>query len=338
MASPPTTNTTTRSYSVSALAHLSVSLVCCLCVVWPVAAKSQAKVTDFDADITWAAAAFDSSRESEWAELLSEAEALAAASTQLERERLEEEGRTAHALEQGCYSDVKCAAITEIELIRSQFSGLDDFRRHLDASAKLIGAVDLTQNVLDSKISQANADPATKLVLLSTRDQIVRSIYVTVSSDAVTFEIDAKARAAALLWLKLRAVQNDIEASAYVEALLDQYGWERIRNFGELGLDAAWLLVQHADRRPSLQVRVLDAMSNHQPREVSASQYAMLYDRVQLALGYPQYYGTQIGCIGGSTQPVNLIDPENVDERRRTIQLPPIEEYIRIVGEVCAPR
>ena len=65
----------------------------------------------------------------------------------------------------------------------------------------------------------------------------------------------------------------------------------------------AWLLVQHADADVKFQRRCLDLMARLPKGEVSISNLAYLTDRVLLAEGKKQLYGTQFTSVDGKWQP-----------------------------------
>jgi hypothetical protein len=105
-------------------------------------------------------------------------------------------------------------------------------------------------------------------------------------------------------------------------------GFPTTAQVGRDGVDAAWLLVQHADRDPAFQAHVLDEL---RPRfstgEISAQDFSMLTDRVLAAQGKPQRYGSQFDTVDGKLQPKLLEAPEEVDQRRAAIGLPPMADY-----------
>ena len=61
--------------------------------------------------------------------------------------------------------------------------------------------------------------------------------------------------------------------------------------------------------------------------EISQLNLAMLTDRVLLAEGKHQIYGTQFVIRDGEWVPLRLEDEENVDDRRAEVGLPPLAEY-----------
>lgn len=79
------------------------------------------------------------------------------------------------------------------------------------------------------------------------------------------------------------------------------------------GVDAAWLLVQHADSDPAFQAEMLTEVGKRvKSHELDLQLYVLLTDRVLLAQGKKQRYGTQleISDHGLVTRP--LEDPDHV--------------------------
>ena len=117
--------------------------------------------------------------------------------------------------------------------------------------------------------------------------------------------------------------------------MVASYGWPAKSLVGEKAAHAAWLLVQHADADPAFQRRCLDLMEKLPPGEVSARDVAYLTDRVLLAEGKPQRFGTQFQKdAAGKWVPKTLEDPEHVDDRRRAAGLEPIADYARRMSDV----
>jgi 23S rRNA (guanosine2251-2'-O)-methyltransferase len=118
---------------------------------------------------------------------------------------------------------------------------------------------------------------------------------------------------------------NDENGARLPSLLLD--GWPGLRAVGADGADAAWLLVQHADRRnderrgwlPSLEeaVRCGDADPRH---------LATLTDRIAAVAGEHQTYGTivQLASDGEVEFPLPVGDPGGIDARRASIGLPSV--------------
>lgn len=62
--------------------------------------------------------------------------------------------------------------------------------------------------------------------------------------------------------------------------------------------------------------------------EVDTQDIAFLEDRIAVSEGRPQLYGTQFyDDSDGQTKPRPILDPENIEKRRKTMGLYSFEEY-----------
>ena len=127
----------------------------------------------------------------------------------------------------------------------------------------------------------------------------------------------------------MRAV-HDRHAGRLAEILAD-HGWPGASRVGEDGAEAAWLVVQHAIAQPGFQRQVLVALcAAARLGDVPAWQPAMLEDRIRTMEGRPQRYGTQFDWDEtGQLSPLPIEDRPDVDARRQSVGLSPIEEEIR---------
>lgn len=133
------------------------------------------------------------------------------------------------------------------------------------------------------------------------------------------------------LLAKVRAVDED--NTTWLKGVVEKHGWPTNTRVGTDGADAAWLLVQHADHDPKFQRHCLDLMVKLPKDEVSQSNLAYLTDRVLLAEGRKQLYGTQFTVVNGKWKPRPLEDEANVDKRRAEVGLPPLAEYRKVLEE-----
>jgi hypothetical protein len=116
---------------------------------------------------------------------------------------------------------------------------------------------------------------------------------------------------------------------AWLKEVVAEVGWRGRSVAGEDGAHAAWLLAQHADHDPAFQRRCLDLITEAAAcGKASLAELAYLTDRVLLAEGQAQEYGTQIIGREEGWVPQRLRDPGNVDERRAAMSLGPLDEYI----------
>lgn len=115
-----------------------------------------------------------------------------------------------------------------------------------------------------------------------------------------------------------------------VTKIIDSLGWlgkDKVGNEANLSL---FMTIQHADK--------LSTMENYLPIMKEAvkngnadkKQLAYLIDRVEFLNDRNQIYGTQISYDkNGKAFIENLADPENVNFRRKSMELYSIEDYIK---------
>ena len=136
--------------------------------------------------------------------------------------------------------------------------------------------------------------------------------------------------------------QIDERNTARLKSLVGEHGWLGKSLVGEDGAHAAWLLVQHASDR-AFQKECLEKMKSAlKDGEVSATDFAYLFDRVAMFDGRKQLYGTQFRSPPGTfceIEPVPIEDEEHVDERRQALGLPPMVEHVKQLRETynCKP-
>jgi hypothetical protein len=120
----------------------------------------------------------------------------------------------------------------------------------------------------------------------------------------------------------------DTANTEWLNDLVDTRGWPGHSLVGEDGAQAAWLLAQHADQRRDLQRKFLDLLrAAVADGEAEPHHLAYLEDRVRVADGRPQLYGTQFTAIGKDLAPSPIEDADHLDERRAAAGLPPFAEY-----------
>ena len=62
-----------------------------------------------------------------------------------------------------------------------------------------------------------------------------------------------------------------------------------------------------------------------------------MYDRVELAAGRRQLYGSQYKCVDGQYDVYDLKDPEGVDARRALMGMQPLQDYLEQGREFYGP-
>lgn len=127
-------------------------------------------------------------------------------------------------------------------------------------------------------------------------------------------------------WQQQTAI--DVANMRRLAEVIDTYGWPGLR-FAGAASQTAFLVLQHADH--ASQRKYLPAMRDAvQRNDALAGHLAMLEDRVRLADGKPQLYGSQLKSDPLGFEPIE--DEEHVDERRRSIGLEPLADYAKNFG------
>ncbi|HEY0944640.1 MAG TPA: DUF6624 domain-containing protein [Opitutaceae bacterium] len=115
-----------------------------------------------------------------------------------------------------------------------------------------------------------------------------------------------------------------------LKEIIDQHGWPGRSLVGAGGAFNAWLLVQNSGDSFFMQKCLLLLERAVAAGEASARSYAYLYDSLRLAQGQPQVYGTQFTNDAAGRLALHPIeDRSQVDERRRSVGLEPLEAYER---------
>jgi hypothetical protein len=128
-------------------------------------------------------------------------------------------------------------------------------------------------------------------------------------------------------------MRGDSLRTRRLRQIVDTYGWPTRTAVGPEAANAAFLILQHSpehDFRKSM-VPLLEDLA--QEGTMPASDVAMLVDRVLVQEGKRQRYGTQFSIEDGELVMDPVEDEEGLDERRRQMQLPPMEEYRRLLEE-----
>ncbi|WP_130337598.1 DUF6624 domain-containing protein [Micromonospora kangleipakensis] len=132
--------------------------------------------------------------------------------------------------------------------------------------------------------------------------------------------------------------EGDEARTARLKEIIDEHGWPTVDLVGVDGGDAAWTIAQHSDFDPAFQQEALemlrDAVADGQ---ASPGNLAYLEDRVAVANGQPQVYGTQIRC--GPKGPVfatPIKDQAGVEDRRAEAQLDTLADYMVEMTAICA--
>src|SRR5687767_1904863 len=128
------------------------------------------------------------------------------------------------------------------------------------------------------------------------------------------------------LWAKQTA--SDHHNIKRLEEIIAEIGWPKRSEVGEQAASAAFLILQHSDI--SYQKKYLSlARAAVAANEMRGSSLALLEDRILLREGRNQIYGSQVRQNeAGQWEVPSLDDPENVDQRRASVGLGPLKDYL----------
>ncbi len=119
--------------------------------------------------------------------------------------------------------------------------------------------------------------------------------------------------------------------TARLRGLVRSNGWPTFSSVGEAAAKAAFLIVQHspviAFQREVLPHLAAAAAAG----EAQRSDAALLEDRVLVEDGKPQRFGTQFRIVDGVLTAYPIAEPETLEQRRATVGLMPMEEYVRLL-------
>lgn len=128
-------------------------------------------------------------------------------------------------------------------------------------------------------------------------------------------------------------LRGDSVRTVRLRALIEEYGWPDSARVGKEAAGAAFLILQHSpvDEFQEEMLPVLEELAGR--GEVPSSDAAMLVDRVLMRQDLPQRYGTQFKMIEGRLVLHPVEDEGQLEERRREMGLPTMEEYMALLEE-----
>lgn len=130
-----------------------------------------------------------------------------------------------------------------------------------------------------------------------------------------------------------RIAEGRAEREALLQEIIDQIGgWPGWKEVGTDASHAAWIIAQHADAHVEQQKHFLLYLRRAvAARNASPEDLAYLEDRVRVAEDRPQLYGTQLRITNGRCRLYPVDDIEKVNDRRKRLNMPPVEQYVREV-------
>lgn len=184
---------------------------------------------------------------------------------------------------------------------------------------------------LDSVKNTPYAALRNELWNMQFRDQGIRALYLLMPQE--TSDIIKRKVREEMFWVDKQNTERAL-------SILDSIGrWPGHTLIGQSADKTLWLCIQHADQSPEVASRYLSML--HEAVIAKRSDpmfYAYLVDRVRMHDGKEQVYGTQ--TYKAKTDDgkqfffvIPIEDVEHVDERRKTMGMESMSEYLKGMGK-----
>ncbi len=120
------------------------------------------------------------------------------------------------------------------------------------------------------------------------------------------------------------------------KTIIEKYGYPTIDKVGKETSHHFFTLVQHADADIDFQEKMLKVIKKETSKgNITGKEFAFLSDRVRLAQGKSQLYGSQVTYDDvGNSVPKNLYKSVKVDSRRQKYGLEPLNVYLKMMTEM----
>jgi len=158
------------------------------------------------------------------------------------------------------------------------------------------------------------------------KDQALRSLLACYTKTPCDY-----LRAEELQFLILLMNQHDLENEEQVTKIIDENGWLGISQVGEIANSALFLVIQHASVETQEKYFPL-LKESAEKGESRLANMALMDDRIRMYRNMKQLYGSQTKSVEGKAYVWPIEDAENVDQRRKEVQLQPLAEYLELLG------
>lgn len=169
-----------------------------------------------------------------------------------------------------------------------------------------------------------------QLLVRMTADQDVRRIHFTQKLQQGLQPDPADIRA---------LIEVDSNNTAWMKSVVQHLGWPGVTLVGQDGQEAAFLLVQHADRDTAFQIECLQLLRRaFAAGETTGQHLALLTDRIEVAAGHAQIYGTQALIENNRVIFHPIQDSASVDQRRSELGMVPLSRYKSLLDSLYTKR
>jgi len=132
------------------------------------------------------------------------------------------------------------------------------------------------------------------------------------------------------MYFILLMAQEDKKNQEQTSKIIDEYGWPGISQVGENANSAVFLVIQHAP--VEMQEKYFPLLKESAEKgESKPANMALMDDRIRMHRKTKQLYGSQTVSINGKSYVWPIEDAKNVDERRKSVLLPPLADYLKLM-------
>jgi hypothetical protein len=131
-----------------------------------------------------------------------------------------------------------------------------------------------------------------------------------------------------------RMTEADSTRSLWLRDAIKKHGWPGKALVGDSAAKAAWLILQHS-QLAGFQEEMIPTLDSAAARgDISRSEVALLTDRVRVRQGLGQIYGASFSVKDNKLVADPIEDIAHVDDRRATVGLPPMAEYVKVLAKM----
>ena len=178
----------------------------------------------------------------------------------------------------------------------------------------VIGTLHLSENDLKKELET-----------IFVKDQALRRLLGCLNN---TFDNEKDASEYNHYLIQLMA-QEDKKNQEQVTKIIDENGWLGISKVGETANNALFLVIQHAS--VDIQEKFFPLLKESAEKgESDLADMALMDDRIRMHRKKKQLYGSQTISLNGKSYVWPIEDAANIDERRKSVQLPPLAEYLKL--------
>jgi uncharacterized protein (TIGR03067 family) len=125
--------------------------------------------------------------------------------------------------------------------------------------------------------------------------------------------------------------EMDAKHGEWLKGAVKTHGWPGVSLVGKDGAEAAFALAQHGGQSDlEFQKKCLELLAAAvKAKDASPVHLAHLTDRVRVAAGEKQVYGTEVVEKDGTLEAAPVEDEAKVDERRKEVGLPPLADSLK---------